>query len=204
MLELEVLVEHPVEVRHERHIQPIIHEREHHIQPVIKTEVTAEQTVIERENTVMLPPIIEPTVMVGTATRAAPVMTQPTVVATTTLPRTAGLGTAQPLASATTATTTLPRTAVGGLDSEQRLTSGGAAPMLSGEREVYNRDLGATGTTATGGETHVGIGQKIKGAMKEVQGTITRNPAVKEEGRKLMHGETTTSTTSTTGSRTGL
>jgi hypothetical protein len=157
----------------------------------------------------MLPPIIVPTVMVGT--RAAPVtaqpmMAQPTVVATTTLPRTAGLDTTQqPLATATTATTTLPRAAVGGLDSEQSLASGGAMPpVLPGESEVYNRNLGATGTTGTtttGGETHVGIGQKIKGAMKEVQGTITRNPAVKEEGRKLMHGETTTSTT---GSRTGL
>jgi hypothetical protein len=41
------------------------------------------------------------------------------------------------------------------------------------------------------------IGQKIKGAMKEVQGTITRNPAMKEEGKKLMHGEPASSTSST-------
>jgi hypothetical protein len=32
------------------------------------------------------------------------------------------------------------------------------------------------------------IGMKIKGAMKEVTGTITRNPAKVEEGKMLMHG----------------
>jgi hypothetical protein len=199
-LEKEVIVEHPVQIKHERHIQPIIHEREHHIQPIIKTEVTTQQTVIEKENTVMLPPIIEPTVMVGTRS-AAPVMAAAPLAAA-------------PLAAAPiVATTTLPRNAglnSGGLlESEPRLASAGAVPpLMTGEREVYNRNLGAgnhTGSTlghtqsGTTGETHVGIGQKIKGAMKEVQGTITRNPAKKEEGRMLMHGGGDPATTGRTG-----
>src|SRR3712207_4480579 len=47
LVEKEVLVEHPVEVRREHHIQPVIHEREHQIQPIIKTQVTTEQRVVE-------------------------------------------------------------------------------------------------------------------------------------------------------------
>jgi hypothetical protein len=54
IIEREVIVEHPVEVRREHHIQPIIHERERQIQPIIQTEVTAERKVIE---TVRPPPL---------------------------------------------------------------------------------------------------------------------------------------------------
>jgi hypothetical protein len=42
---------------------------------------------------------------------------------------------------------------------------------------------------------HVGIGQKLKGTMKEVQGAITRNPALKEEGKLMKQGASTTGTT---------
>jgi hypothetical protein len=47
-----------------------------------------------------------------------------------------------------------------------------------------------TPVTGTGmmGTSHATIGQKIKGTIKEAQGTITRNPAKKEEGRLLKQG----------------
>jgi hypothetical protein len=45
---------------------------------------------------------------------------------------------------------------------------------------------------------HVGIGQKIKGTMKEVQGAITRNPAKKEEGKLIKQGIEPSTTAGTT------
>ena len=42
---------------------------------------------------------------------------------------------------------------------------------------------------------HVGIGQKIKGTMKEAAGAITGNEAKKQEGREIKQGITPTTTT---------
>jgi len=97
-LEKEVLVEHPVEVKHEHHIQPIIHEREHHIQPIVKTEVTLEQCWIEQEHTVMLPPIVEPPMAMGAKSPQRP--TGGAVATTVVAPGKGGVSittTAQPL-----------------------------------------------------------------------------------------------------------
>lgn len=47
VVERQVFMEHPVEIRREHHIQPIIHETEHQIQPIIKTQVTTENRVVE-------------------------------------------------------------------------------------------------------------------------------------------------------------
>ncbi len=38
------------------------------------------------------------------------------------------------------------------------------------------------------GAHHATIGQKIKGTVKEVQGSLTHNPMKKEEGRLLKQG----------------
>lgn len=46
LLEKEILTEHPVEVKREHHIQPVIHETVHQIQPIIKTQATTETPVI--------------------------------------------------------------------------------------------------------------------------------------------------------------
>jgi hypothetical protein len=45
---------------------------------------------------------------------------------------------------------------------------------------------GLHGTRA--GAHHATIGQKIKGTVKEVQGSLTHNPMKKEEGRLLKQG----------------
>jgi hypothetical protein len=74
---------------------------------------------------------------------------------------------------------------VGALEAERRLSTTAGATTLPGER------YGTTGTTTTGHhheQQHSTVGQKIKGTAKEVAGTITRNPAKKEEGRMLKHG----------------
>jgi hypothetical protein len=42
---------------------------------------------------------------------------------------------------------------------------------------------------------HVGIGQKIKGTMKEVQGAVTGNELKKQEGRDIKQGLTPSTTT---------
>jgi hypothetical protein len=59
--------------------------------------------------------------------------------------------------------------------------------------------------TGTGmGAHHATIGQKVKGTVKEVQGTVTHNPMKKEEGRLLKQGiEPTTAGLGTTGSTMG-
>merc|ERR1711879_885912 len=55
---------------------------------------------------------------------------------------------------------------------------------------------GATGMT---GAHHATMGQKIKGTVKEVQGSLTHNPMKKEEGRLLKQGiEPTTAGMGTT------
>jgi hypothetical protein len=43
IVESEIVMEHPVEIRREHHIQPIIHRTERQIQPIIRTEVTTER-----------------------------------------------------------------------------------------------------------------------------------------------------------------
>jgi hypothetical protein len=155
-LEKEVLVEHPVEVRHEHHIQPIIHERVHHIQPVIRTEVTTEQRVINQEHTVMLPPIIEPTVTV-----AAPA---------------GGLHYAKPL----------PQIPVVGraLATEERLMGHRGTTPVVRDVPLAARE-GALGTTAAHKPT---MGQRLKGAVKQLQGSITGNELKKEEGKLISEG----------------
>jgi hypothetical protein len=131
IVERQVIREHPVEVRHEHHVQPVIHETERQIQPIIQTQVTTETKVMEADRNVMLPPVME--------TRGG--MPAPATVVST--------GPAVPLA--TTATT-------------------------------------GTGVMGTGAQRHATIGQKLKGTVKEVQGTLTHNPAKKEEGRLLKQG----------------
>ncbi|ELR25315.1 uncharacterized protein ACA1_290930 [Acanthamoeba castellanii str. Neff] len=55
------------------------------------------------------------------------------------------------------------------------------------------------GTTGMTGAHHATIGQKIKGTVKEVQGSLTHNPMKKEEGRLLKQGiEPTTAGMGTT------
>jgi hypothetical protein len=216
-LEKEIIIEHPVKIKHERHMQPIIHEREHHIQPIIKTEVTADRPVIEQQRDVLLPPIVEPTVLVGgPAINALPTNT---------------------IINPSASTAPGLATGAGGLVAEREL--GGAHKHKHGadvhkhkhadlvdDKHAHKHKHGADVHThkhagladdkhelkhkhadladpkpvpiaatpahsdATTAQTHhkASVGQKLKGALKEVQGTITRNPAKKEEGKMLMHG----------------
>jgi hypothetical protein len=173
----------------------VIHERVHHIQPVIKTEVTSEQRVINQEHTVMLPPIIEPTVM----TRAATAPTVPLataaapVVATTTLPHSAGvLNQSKPLPQIPVVSRAhqpvgLPTTVTPGLlPAEQGLVGGQTGvprdvPLAARE--------GALGTTAATMAPHKPtMGQRLKGAVKQLQGSITGNELKKEEGKLIAEG----------------
>jgi len=153
-LEKEVLVEHPVEVKHEHHIQPIIHEREHHIQPIIKTEVTVEQCLIEQQHTVMLPPIVEPPQVMGAKSPQFPtggalatsVGKDGTTITTTTQPL-------PPVGAAVPA----PVVAPGGLAAE----TGMAAPVvvpLAGDST-----LGTTAPAAAAKKSsHNSLGQRLK------------------------------------------
>jgi hypothetical protein len=127
VVQKEVIPERPVQVVHEHHVQPIVHERVHQVQPVIQKEVTIEEKVVETDRNVMLPPVEAP------ANAAA--VNPPT-------------GLAQPPQPVPT----------------QPVPGGGI------------------------GEQHASLGQKLRGTMKEVAGTVTRNPAKKEEGRLLKHG----------------
>ncbi|ELR12123.1 uncharacterized protein ACA1_139850 [Acanthamoeba castellanii str. Neff] len=157
-----VVNERPVEINHEHHIQPVIHERVHHIQPVIKTEVTTEQRVINQEHTVMLPPIIEPT-----ATVAA---------------QAGGLHYAKPL-------TQIP--VVGrALATEERLMGHGHRGTTPAMRDVpLAAREGALGTTAATTVPHKPtMGQRLKGAVKQLQGSITGNELKKEEGKLISEG----------------
>jgi hypothetical protein len=51
-----------------------------------------------------------------------------------------------------------------------------------------NTGLTHQGTGLNQAPHHATIGQKIKGTMKEVTGTLTHNPVKKEEGRLLKQG----------------
>jgi hypothetical protein len=62
---------------------------------------------------------------------------------------------------------------------------------------------GLSGVETGSMQNKAGFGQKIKGAIKEVQGTITRNPAMKEEGKMLMQGVDPVTAHSATGAATG-
>jgi hypothetical protein len=194
-LEKEVIVEHPVQIKHEHHVQPVIHERVHHIQPVIKTEVTTEQRVIHEEHTVMLPPIIEPTVMMqAPAPAMAPMASAAPIVATTTLPRTAGV---LPLGNNTAKP--LPQIPQVNRASQPLVTP--APGMLASERTLGNdhhhhhnmsRDVplaasqGALGSSALPHKPT--MGQRLKGAVKQLQGTVTGNELKKEEGKLISSG----------------
>jgi hypothetical protein len=108
--------------------------------------------------------------------------------------------------------------AEGMLDSEERMGLEVVAPISLGEKEIvldgltrkerrshkkaaelspntaHKSDGAAAASLAPKSPSSAcrgrrgSIGRKIKGAMKEVQGTITRNPAMKEEGKMLLHG----------------
>jgi hypothetical protein len=186
-LEKEVIVEHPVQVKHERHIQPIIHEREHHIQPIVKTEVTAAQPVIEQEREVLLPPIIEPTVLVsGPPLSALPANT---VVNT----GTTGLAAERGLAHMHKHGADVHAHKHADIRDQKLAHTHKHGADVHAHKHADVRDSTA--------HHHAGVGQKLKGALKEVQGTITRNPAKKEEGKMLMHG---TDSTATSSARTGI
>ncbi len=61
---------------------------------------------------------------------------------------------------------------------------------------------GMSGVETGSMQNRAGFGQKIKGAMKEVQGAITRNPAKKEEGKMIMQGVDPATASSATGAAT--
>jgi hypothetical protein len=63
----------------------------------------------------------------------------------------------------------------------------GVAPVGVAAVPVVTATTPVTGTGMMG-TSHATIGQKIKGTIKEAQGTITRNPSKKEEGRLLKQG----------------
>jgi hypothetical protein len=130
-------------------------------------------------------------------------MAAPSVIATT----------ATPVINVTQATV-MPMATFGSggmLDSEERMGLETVAPIMPGEKEIVLEGLtrkekkshkkaadlspnAAAGSLSPKSPSSANrgrrgsIGMKIKGAMKEVQGTITRNPAMKEEGKMLMHG----------------
>lgn len=74
-IEKSVVVEHPVEVRHERHVQPIVRERIHHVKPIVKAEATTEQRTIKEDHAVLFPPVMEPTAMIGSRAASRPSVT---------------------------------------------------------------------------------------------------------------------------------
>ena len=57
-------------------------------------------------------------------------------------------------------------------------------PPVVEQPQMATRIVHGTGT----GAHHATIGQKIKGTVKEVPGTLTHNPMKKEEGRLLKQG----------------
>jgi hypothetical protein len=131
--------------------------------------------------------------------------------------------TATPLISVTPVMPTFG--AEGMLDSEERMSLEAVAPISPGEKEIvldgltrkekkshkkaaelspntaHKSDGAAAASLAPKSPSSASrgrrgsIGRKIKGAMKEVQGTITRNPAMKEEGKMLLHGVDPATTT---------
>jgi hypothetical protein len=63
------------------------------------------------------------------------------------------------------------------------------SPAASEGTNTHNpAALSPNASTAGRGSRRGSITRKIKGAMKEVTGTITRNPAKVEEGKMLLHG----------------
>jgi hypothetical protein len=95
------------------------------------------------------------------------------IVATTTLPRTAGV---------------LPLGNTGGmLASEPMLNSGLRQHNTTRDVPLAARD-GALGTTAATMPHKPTMGQKLKGAVKQLQGTVTGNELKKEEGKLISAG----------------
>jgi hypothetical protein len=172
----------------------------HHIQPVIKTEVTSEQRVINREHTVMLPPIIEPTTVMTRAAAVAPAVPLATaaatapVVATTTLPHTAGvLNHAKPLPQIPVVGRAhepvgLPTTVTPGLlPAEQGLVGGQTGVARDVPLAAREGALGTTAATTMAPHKPT-MGQRLKGAVKQLQGSITGNELKKEEGKLISEG----------------
>jgi hypothetical protein len=73
---------------------------------------------------------------------------------------------------------------------------------LSRSQLVEPAAPGMSGVETGSMQNRAGFGQKIKGAMKEVQGAITRNPAKKEEGKMIMQGVDPATAASATGAAT--
>jgi len=190
-LEKEVVIEHPVGVQREHHIQPIIHEREHHIQPIIKQESSVEQRVSEQERTVLLPPIIEPLEVQTAPTQAkeVPILPpKPTDVPLTTAksvpgeiePRSTTVVTPdRGNTKLTTITKPLPVAAIRAVP-----VPGGTPPLAAGAPPLAG-EVPAAQPIAPG---KASLGKKLKGVVKEMQGTITRSSTKKEEGRMIKHG----------------
>jgi hypothetical protein len=203
----DVVVEHPVQIRHERHVQPIIHEREHLIQPIIKTEVTTEQVVVEQERSVVLPPIIEPPVVVDRGlppVLPAAVPAGGPVVVTTTLPHSVGLtDPSQPLPQAPVVHRGLAPVDIGPqsgiLDTEQALTGAGGAPLVADRAvpvvapavpvvaPVVPVAVGPPGST-TAETLKPTMGQRFKGAVKQLEGSLIGDEVKREEGKLIAEG----------------
>jgi len=206
-LEKEVVIEHPVRVKREHHIQPIIHEREHHIQPIIKQEGSAEQRVVEQQRTVLLPPVIEPPEILTAPTQAkvAPIPPPkptdvPVVATSTSAPEEIEPRLVPPPVGAVSTTVVTPDTTGRGTTKLTTITKplpvptvpapGGTPPLAAGALPLAG-GVPAPAVTPAAQPTAPGkasLGKKLKGAVKELQGTITRSAAKKEEGRMLKHG----------------
>jgi len=214
VVQVEHVHHQPVQVQREHHVQPIIHQTQHHVHPVQQTEVTKESPIIQKEETVMHP-VTDAGVVPGqqggfqqgglgmqqnlgmqqqgglmgenlgnpdleSAEGVRPVgmglQEQP-------LPPQQGLGLGQQ---------GLGLGQQGGLPTQsavpvmqQQVPFGGVEKQIpiTGHGNLENLDAGTRDTTGSGG--HSTIGQKIKGTVKQVAGTLTGNQAKKEGGKML-------------------
>jgi hypothetical protein len=148
----------------------------------------------------MLPPIIEPPVVVDRGLPPVLPAAVPAVVVTTTLPHSVGLtDPSQPLPQApvihrgVAPVTVAPGPGV--LDTEQGLTGVGGAPLAADRAvpvvvapAVVPGAVGTTGAT-TGAATHKPtMGQRFKGAVKQLEGSIIGDQVKREEGKLISEG----------------
>jgi hypothetical protein len=199
----DLVVQHPEIIRHEHHVQPVIHETERHVRPVVKTRVTTEHPVSYREVVVEEP-------VEGAQREASTVVVEdPPIVSKRVVHVHPEIihheHHIQPIIRETERhiepihkteiTTEHPITYQEVVVKEPALV---ARPHV-----VHTREAGSGAVPHHRHPSHATLGQKLKGTMNQFVGTITGNEARKERGRLLKQGvevpSTRAATTTTAG-----
>jgi hypothetical protein len=223
----EIIVQHPEVVHREHHVQPIIHETERRVEPVYRTVVTTEHPVTHREVVVDEPGLdhhhhhhLERTTtgsdLVPRAAKETVIVEDPPVVERKVVHEHPEIihheHHIQPIIRETERhiepihkteiTTEHPVTYQEVVVKDPALV---ARPVV-----VASREVGGATRTYHHHSSHATMGQKLKGTMTQLMGSITGNEAKKEKGRLLKQGVdpttrvtptapvTTTTTTMTT------